>query len=255
MSRDMLSGSRAVLIGLVFFVLIVGGSLLYSWYVHRTADAELAETQRKVQPIENKNETHTTANTVDTNTVDFEQMETPLETDDSQVSDDTDVSAVDEASEGLDMADAFLPDDFVSGEEIAEDVPVSPFGYGPYPEVPADYPWKPIWTLSDEDRAHYSQAHPDGERGIELMQRVGIKLWQMGQNFTGIAYSNGRIYPNFPDTVYVDVQQTETGTSIAVTGSFISQEDMELIKNGDTPPGITVLDMSEGIEPMSFLGL
>ncbi|MCY3740691.1 MAG: hypothetical protein OXH00_06715 [Candidatus Poribacteria bacterium] len=132
----------------------------------------------------------------------------------------------------------------------------SPFGYGPYPEVPADYPWQPIWTLSDEDRAHYAQAHPDGERGIELMQRVGIKLWQMVQNFTGIAYSsNGRVYPNFPDTVYVDVQQTETGTSISVTGSFISEEDMELIKNGGTPPGITVKDMSEGIEPFSFLDL
>ena len=85
----------------------------------------------------------------------------------------------------------------------------SPFGYGPYPEVPTDYPWQPIWTLSDELRAHYSQAHQDGERGIELMQRVGIKLWQMGHTFTGIAYSsNGRIYPNFPDTVYVDEVHT-----------------------------------------------
>ena len=135
------------------------------------------------------------------------------------------------------------------------DYGTSPFGYGKYPELPADYPWQPIWTLSDELRAHYSQAHPDGERGIELMQRVAIKLWQSGQKFTGIAYSNGRIYPNFPDTVYVDVQQTETGTSIAVTGSSISEEDIELIKNGGTPSGITVYDMSEGIEPFSFLGL
>lgn len=49
--------------------------------------------------------------------------------------------------------------------------------------------------------------------------------------------------------------KTATGTSISVTGSFISEEDMELIKNGGTPPGITVLDMSEGIEPFSFLDL
>ena len=161
----------------------------------------------------------------------------------------------------IDPVDVTQPLDFsesMGDTEVSTDSPdygESPFGYGPYPEVPADYPWQPIWTLSDELRAHYSQAHPEGERAIELMQRVGIKLWQSGQKFTGIAYSNGRIYPNFPDTVYVDVQQTDTGASISVTGSFISEEDMELIKNGGTPSGITVLDMSEGIEPFSFLGL
>ena len=51
MFRDMFSGSRAIFIGVVFFVLVVGGSLLYSWHVHRTTDAELAETRRKVQPL------------------------------------------------------------------------------------------------------------------------------------------------------------------------------------------------------------
>lgn len=151
----------------------------------------------------------------------------------------------------LDKTEVIQDENEAINAEFAE----SPFGYGLYPEVPKDYPWEPIWTLSDEQRAHYSQAHPDGERGIELMQRVGIKLWQMGHTFTGIASSNGRIYPNFPNTVYVDVQHTETVTSISVTGSFISEEDIELIKNGGTPPGITVLDMSEGIEPISFLGL
>ena len=45
MFRDILSGSRAILVGLVFFLLVVGGSLLYSWHVHRTTDTELAETQ------------------------------------------------------------------------------------------------------------------------------------------------------------------------------------------------------------------
>ena len=59
MFRDILSGSRAIFIGLVFFVLVVGGSLLYSWHVHRTTDAEVAETQRKTQALENKDETRT----------------------------------------------------------------------------------------------------------------------------------------------------------------------------------------------------
>ena len=182
------------------------------------------------------------------------------------VNEDRDVSETDIDDSVESTETALLFDELFFGEILdeteseyteAEIVAVSPFGYGEYPEIPTDYPWMPIWTLSDEDRKHYSQGHPEGERGIELMQRVGIKLWQTGHTFTGIAHShtNGRIYPNFPDTVYVDVQQTETGTSISVTGSFISDEDIELIKNGGTPHGITVLDMSEGIEPFSFLGL
>ena len=31
-----LISNRGIRAGLVFFVLIVGGSLLYSWYIHRT---------------------------------------------------------------------------------------------------------------------------------------------------------------------------------------------------------------------------
>ncbi len=98
-------------------------------------DAEVAKTQRKAQPLENKNEAHTAVDTVDTRTVDFEQAATLLGTDDSQASNDTETLPLDETSEGLDMTDAFLPDDFVSEEETAE-VPISPFGFGPYPEVP-----------------------------------------------------------------------------------------------------------------------
>ncbi len=148
MFRDILSGSRAIFIGIVFFVLVVGGSLLYSWHVHRTTDAEVAETQRKVQPLKNKNEMHTTEDTVATSTADFEHVETDPETDDSQISDNTGVSPIDETSEMLDIADAFLPDDFVSEEAPAEDVPVSPFGFGPYPEVPDGFPQNlmPVWT-------------------------------------------------------------------------------------------------------------
>ena len=130
MFRDILSGSRAVLFGLVFFVLVVGGSLLYSWHVHRTTDAEVAETQCKVQPLENKNGAHTAADTVDTSAMDFEHAGTDVETDDAQMSDDTDISSIDEASEFTDVASAFLPDDFVSEEAPAEDVPVSPHGFG-----------------------------------------------------------------------------------------------------------------------------
>ena len=134
MFRDILSGSRAIIAGLAFFVLCVGGSLLYSWHVHRTTDAELAETRRKVQPLKNDTAARTAQDTVDTSTVDFEQAETDPETDDAQaMSDDTGAAPNDDAAP-IDLSEVFLPDDFASEEEIAEDVPVSPYGFGPYPD-------------------------------------------------------------------------------------------------------------------------
>ena len=169
MFRDIFSGSRALLVGVVFFVVVVGGSLLYRWHVHRTTDAEVAETQRKVQPLKNDEAARTTADTVDTSTVDFEHAETPLETGKTQMSDDTEALPVDETSERIDMADAFLPDDLVSAEAPAEDAPVSPFGFGPYPEVPADYPIPPTW-----EREGYNTFSPDTQRELELLDRVLI---------------------------------------------------------------------------------
>ena len=251
MFRDMLSGSRAILVGLVFFVLVVGGSLLYSWHVHRTTDAEVAETQRKVQPLENKNETLTAANTVDTSRVDFGQAGTDLETDDAQMSNDTGVSPIDETSEGLDLSDAFLPDGGVSEEEIAEDVPLSPHGFGPYPEIPADYPkdLTPTWITED---GHQSRTH-------ELVDRVLIKLWNQGdKNISGGYRSNktGKIYPLYPNTVYVRYKEivAPDGTVHRFIGS--NSGTVTLGPSGEVPPGVTVLDLDkEGVDPYHFLDL
>lgn len=44
MLRDIFSGSGAIFIGLVFFVLVVSGSFFYSWHVHRTTNAEPEQT-------------------------------------------------------------------------------------------------------------------------------------------------------------------------------------------------------------------
>ena len=68
MFRGLLS-SRLIQVGLVFFVLVVGGSLLYSWQTDRTTEAGFARTD--VVPHETRSE----QDTVDTSTVDFEQAE------------------------------------------------------------------------------------------------------------------------------------------------------------------------------------
>lgn len=111
MFRALLS-SRLIQVGLVFFLVVVSGSLLYSWQTRRATVAEFTRTD--VVPHETLSE----QDTVDTNTVDFEQSETPLEVDDLQKSEDTDVAPIDETSEMLEMVDAFLPDDMVSSVEF-----------------------------------------------------------------------------------------------------------------------------------------
>ncbi|MDD9972393.1 MAG: hypothetical protein OXU27_00235 [Candidatus Poribacteria bacterium] len=252
MFRDILLGSRAIFIGIVFFVLVVGGSLLYSWHVHRTTDAELAETQRKVQPLKNKNEMHTAKDTVDTSTVDFEHVETDPETDDSQISDNTGVSPIDETSEMLDMADAFLPDDFVSEEAPAEDVPISPFGFGPYPEVPADYPSVVLWE--DDDHGNLPQRTL---KNIELIDRVLVKLWSEGERgFKGGAFTNGKVYPYYHNSVYVRYEEDEGYRYISeyYGGPEIPPLTPKQLYSGQLPAGIRTIDMdTAGIDAYSFL--
>ena len=243
MFRDMLSGSRAIFIGVVFFVLVVGGSLLYSWHVHRTTDAEVAETQRKVQPLDKA--ARTAQDTVDTSAADFEHAGTDLETDDAQaMSDDTGAAPSDDAAP-IDLSEAFLPDDFVSEEAPAEDVPVSPYGLGPYPEVPIGFPVSVEWSSEDKEG--------------ELHLRVMIKAWNAGERFVGASTGNGKLYLHYPNTVYV-----QYGERLDANGNVIKY--VRRAKGaGDVPvppPGenfssdVRVLDFdSAGIDPYEYLNL
>ncbi|MDE0011768.1 MAG: hypothetical protein OXU36_11510 [Candidatus Poribacteria bacterium] len=260
MFRDILSGSRAIFIGLVFFVLVVGGSLLYSWQVHRTTDAEVAATQRKVQPLKNNKAARTAQDTVDTSTVDFEHVETPLETGDTQMSDDTEALPVDEISEVLDMADAFLPDGFVSEEEITEDVPVSPFGFGPYPEIPADFPEPDIFDILAE------LGTSDAAKALELQKRVILKFWEQGVSLEGVGVSgdvDGKVYLIYPDVVYVkwDYYTDEEGVTHKYAGLTRGHPDYlpqyeSYLDRGETPPGVILYELPDGyLDAYDFLGL
>ncbi len=77
--------------------------------------------------------------------------------------------------------------------DLAADVPTSPFGFGPYPEVPADYPFRETVQLWDN-------ATPEHE----LLVRVRIKLWKQGTQTKGAMFdNNGLIYPSIPGVLYV----------------------------------------------------
>ena len=245
MFRNILS-SRGLIVGVVFFVMSVGGSLLYSWHIRRNDAAEMARTNQFLQQLKDKKETRPTQNVgfpVDTKTLE------PMKTDDTapHVSEETEVLPV------LDnLADAFLPNDTpVEDDEELDDVPVSPHGFGPYPKVPVDYPndMTPTWIT---ENGHQSRNH-------ELIDRVLIKLWNQGdKNISGGYRSNktGRIYPLYPNTVYVRYKEivAPDGTVHRFIGS--NRGTVTLGPSGEVPPGVTVLDLDkEGVDPYNFLGL
>ncbi len=143
-----------------------------------------------------------------------------------------------------------------------EDTSVSPFGFGPYPEVPEDYPY-PV---------HWDKDYPT----FELLTRVRIKLWTQGIDAEGVTYGRGGlIYPVIRGVAYV----TRSGDRIAgvvlshpdddlgVFDAFWDAETPEELEAAleredqgftldDLPAGLTAVDYdTAGIDPYQFLEL
>lgn len=253
MFRVILS-SRSIITGLVFFVLIVGGSLLYSWHVRRASESDMERHDRFLQGREKQNETRpiesvSVQNTNGTDTV----VETPTEPNVSIATNAT--TELPSDSELVDAMDAFLPDDIATEEPPAEEVPVSPFGFGPYPEVPDDYFGIPVWMQN-------SNLPDDTEKNVELIDRVLIKLWQQGDKaIVGGSTYRGKIYPHYEDTVYI--RWTESTASDGTPYRYISRRKgasllptSEEIENGDIPPGFKIIELDDaGYDPYTFLDL
>lgn len=86
--------------------------------------------------------------------------------------------------------------------DLTADTLVSPFGFGPYPEVPADYPFRETVKL-------WENATPEHE----LLVRVRVKLWKQGSQTKGAMFdpNNGLIYPTIPGVIYVQWRYIEEG--------------------------------------------
>ena len=176
MLRDLLS-SRAIQVGLVFFIVVVTGGLFY-WHVQRTAE-----------------------------------------------------------------------------------VPVSPFGFGPYPEVPAGYTarhGRTVWQ-------HPGSLPLSNQMNIELIHRVMIASWNEGDTrFTGATFENGKVYLQYPNTMYVryTVDEGSDGTVRRYITRWSSGEHnqpaIDQILERKIPTGVTLIDLDSedvGIDPYTFLGL
>ena len=163
MFGDLLS-SRMIQAGLVFFVLVVGGSLLYSWHVHRTTDAEFPRPDA-VQV----NDREAARDTGGIRPVDFGQAAPELDADDTPtVSDDTAVPSTNEtAAETIDSTET-IQTDAVSADAL-DPSKMSRFGLGPYPEIPKE------WNVIPDYWEFMVDSIED-----ELLSRVTIKMHNEG---------------------------------------------------------------------------
>ena len=135
-------------------------------------------------------------------------------------------------------------------EKMSADVPVSPHGFGPYPDVPDDYIMKPFsWDFYKNDPPIF-----------ELMARVRVKLWKQGIRTTGITSSSttSLVYPTIPGVVFVKRYNRDGIDHLEIRGD--PNFDLEVIRDslmaGNVPDGVTIRDLDEaGIDPYIFLNL
>ncbi len=228
-----------------YALVILFGIGCYFWYQHQLApykrsSAETAEAARKWEA----------AQKADTNNT--PQDETNISVDGTATEDNPKKTSLDRNTES---------------------VLVSPYGFGPYPEIPPDFPADrmPPWTWSEEKRQKLIEFSniPDILRDGELIYRIYIKMWNEGTRVLPAAEMDpniDRVYLKYPNTVYVTYGYTENpdGTReriISSTEAFGVKVGVDITKeeilNGNIPNHITVLSADEnvGIDPYSYLGL
>ena len=240
--------SKFVISALLVCGLIVTACLLWSWQGHR----ELAEQEAKHAQFLQQITSQKAAPTVQVSG----QTETESETSpNGERLDDT-------AQEVLPEMETFLADtDTGSVERVSsqgapidkeaptETVRVSPFGFGPYPEVPEGCPVpRNIWDASDAQ--------------MELLFRVAIQKWNEGERFNGCSTGEGKVYLHYPNTVYIQYGEpavNDSGILIRPITHVISANigmSPQQMRAGEIPAGIHVLEYGkDGIDPYEYLDL
>lgn len=154
------------------------------------------------------------------------------------------------------------------------DVQVSPYGFGPYPEVPEGF-IENVGTTIWMDIARFGPISSDtiNVRNQELMDRVLIKLWQEDPGkqryMEGAFYRNGKVYVNYSNRAYVRYKTIEfpDGTTNRVitswTAGTLESPTPDPVNpfqsNSDQIPSeIELIDLDKedpGINPYDYLGL
>ena len=132
----------------------------------------------------------------------------------------------------------------------ADAVKVSPYGFGPYPEVPDGFleGFVPSWEWSEEKKLKFG---PEHLRNQEAIARVLIKLWNQGdREFYGAVGDDKVVRPLYPDAVYIEWGDVELpdGTTLQEISGYCAPEGFPILTmkqrmKGKIPAGYRVLDM------------
>ena len=247
MLRDILS-SKLVIAGLTCCLLLVAGSLLYRSHVVSSIRKDEARTQQFLQQLESSDGPSAPQQQTTTDAPEGHAT-APVATDDDAVSvPDISVPLPTEKAARVDTAAA---PEATGAEEDTADIAVSPYGFGPYPELPEGWPADQIWPRSSPEH--------------ELMMRVEIKLAHQGLDVTGSIMENGLVYPTISDTVYIEWAKNARRQYIrGMAGDPDACDRIRAIEDergvrftaADIPSDIKVLSFQEdGIDPYEFLDL
>ena len=138
-------------------------------------------------------------------------------------------------------------------ETLSDSPRESPHGLGPYPDIPSDYPRQNVW-------AELEKSYYDGYVTIEheLIHRVLIKLWNQGKKTDSgtLNDQNGRVYPLYKDTVYIERREYEDGGVFSMLSHGSLGQYTDVVREGTQPSWIKIIPREEGgIDPYSFLDL
>ena len=244
-----LLSNRAIQVGIAFFVLVVGGSLLYSWHAEQTTKAELAATQPMRQHAETLNAPRTAPLDVATP---GEVIPTPEDTQ-PQMAAATD-SAIDDSA-SVDEREMFSRDEFFAEALTADAEVPEP---ADFKTTPAGYPMKPYWDYPQDAQNEWSYEH-------KLIDHVLVKLWQEGtQDFIGgsIDIDTQRVRPHYRNTLYVQWEDVEhpDGSRVEIITRALGAGDVNWQQTGAfdlPPPDVQLIDIQstegKGIDPFTFL--
>lgn len=241
MSRDILT-NKWVLGGIGFLIVFAVGC--YFWYQHDTAPdrkaaAEAQELLRKSEIAKRVSDTDSEVERAadvpvesTTPSVEKQRFDTTAEVEKDGILDETDVTPTSQS------------------QEADKEVRVSPYGFGPYPELPPGFP-ENYWDTRSRNKE------------AELLGRVRIKLIEQGKNVTGAGMVNGLVYPTIPGTIYVEWDEVGTERYIAnIIGDPFTIRSIpgylpgRIFSEKDIPAGIEVINYPDGgIDPYQFLGL
>ena len=253
--------------GILLLIIIAGGC--YFWYQHSLAADRKAAAD--AQQLLRQSEIERQAKQKAAKQTKTESTQAPAENNTAEKSVNKVTAEVENNTEAKTGQQSAPP----AETEAATDVPVSPFGFGPYPKVPDGMvlsngkPYKPEWE--DPDYPNH-----EGSRDFELIDRVWIKKWEEGdRSIVGAGFypEYNRVFLNYPNVVYVTWDETEDddGNTVRyITRMSGNPSAAERIRNNsitrlgrpgpkieaDIPAGIEVILHSDGgIDPYEYLNL